>query len=298
MQIPSGEGFVNIKQTLASLELHTVCEEARCPNMSECWGGGTATIMIMGDICSRGCRFCSVTSGKPRYLDPEEPVKVAEAIKKWRLQYVVVTSVCRDDLPDGGAEHFAKTIAAIKAQSPQTIIEPLIPDFHGNLEAIKKIIDAGPAVISHNIETVARLSPMVRDHRAVYEQSLDVLKMVKEINSGIYTKSSIMLGLGETKEEVMQTAKDLRSSEVDMLTLGQYLQPTINHLLVKEYLSPETFNSYKKSIEELGFAYVVAGPLVRSSYRAGELFIKNMIRRQQKSIGGSRPMQSIKSEKP
>jgi lipoic acid synthetase len=281
IQIPSGENYVKIKQTLSSMKLHTVCEEALCPNISECWGGGTATIMIMGSICSRGCRFCSVTSGKPKYLDSEEPIKVGEAIKKWGLSYVVVTAVCRDDLADGGAEHFAKTIKAIKTQSPQTVVEPLIPDFQGNYESIKKITDAGPEVISHNVETVARLSSVVRDHRANYEQSLQVLKIIKDIDDEIYTKSSIMLGLGESEEEVMQTAKDLRSVDVDIITLGQYLQPTIHHLPVKEYLYPERFHSYKKSIEELGFAYVVAGPLVRSSYRAGELFIENLVRKRQ-----------------
>jgi lipoic acid synthetase len=194
---------------------------------------------------------------------------------------VVVTAVCRDDLADGGAEHFAKTIKAIKTQSPQTVVEPLIPDFQGNYESIKKITDAGPEVISHNVETVARLSSVVRDHRANYEQSLQVLKIIKDIDDEIYTKSSIMLGLGESEEEVMQTAKDLRSVDVDIITLGQYLQPTIHHLPVKEYLYPERFHSYKKSIEELGFAYVVAGPLVRSSYRAGELFIENLVRKRQ-----------------
>ena len=281
IRLPSGQNYVNIRQTIASLGLHTVCEEARCPNIGECWGGGTATIMIMGDTCTRGCRFCSVTSGRPLFLDPYEPLKVAKAIKKWGLRYVVLTSVCRDDLPDGGANHMAKTIKSVKVQCPKTIVEPLIPDFQGNRHALEKMIDAGPEVISHNIETIARLSPLVRDPRATYQQSLSVLEMIKEIDYKIYTKSSIMLGLGETEEEVMQAAKDLRAVGVDIVSMGQYLQPTSRHLPVKEYISPEKFDSYKKRIEKLGFAYTVAGPFVRSSYKAGELFIKNMINRRQ-----------------
>ena len=281
IRLPSGKNYVNIRQTIASLGLHTVCEEARCPNIGECWGGGTATIMIMGDICTRGCRFCSVTSGRPLFLDSEEPDKVAKAIKKWGLRYVVITSVCRDDLPDGGANHIAKTIKSVKVQCPETIVEPLIPDLLGNRYSIEKIIDAGPEVISHNIETIARLSPFIRDPRATYQQSLSVLQMIKDIDCKIYTKSSMMLGLGETEEEVIQVAKDLRSVGVDVLSMGQYLQPTSRHLPVKEYVSPEKFDSYRKRIEKMGFAYVVAGPFVRSSYKAGELFIKNMINRRE-----------------
>jgi lipoyl synthase len=281
MRLPSGQNYVNVKHTVASLGLHTVCEEARCPNIGECWGGGTATIMIMGDTCTRGCRFCSVTSGKPLFLDPNEPDKVAKAIRKWGLKYVVITSVCRDDLPDGGANHFAKTIKSIKEESPQTVVEPLIPDFQGNPEAVEKIIGSGPEVISHNIETVARLSPLIRDTRATYQQSLRVLEMIKEINCKIYTKSSLMLGLGETEEEVIQAAKDLRSVGVDIVSMGQYLQPTTRHSPVKEYVSPEKFEWYKNRIENMGFAYTVAGPFIRSSYKAGELFIKNIIDRSQ-----------------
>jgi len=279
IKLPSGQNYVNIRQTLASLGLHTVCEEARCPNIGECWGGGTATIMIMGDICTRGCRFCSVTSGRPLFLDSDEPDKVANAIKKWGLRYVVITSVCRDDLPDGGANHIAKTIKSVKVQCPKTIVEPLIPDLLGNRYALEKIIDAGPEVVSHNIETIARLTPSIRDPRANYQQSLSVLQMIKDIDCKIYTKSSLMLGLGETEEEVIQVAKDLRSVGVDIVSMGQYLQPTSRHLPVKEYVSPEKFDSYRKRIEKMGFAYVVAGPFVRSSYKAGELFIKNMINR-------------------
>ena len=277
IRLPSGKNYVNIRQTVASLRLHTVCEEARCPNIGECWGGGTATIMIMGDVCTRGCRFCSVGSGRPLYLDPDEPERVAKAIKEWGLRYVVITSVCRDDLQDGGANHIAKTIKAVKVQCPQTIIEPLIPDFHSNRHALENVANAGPEVISHNIETVARLSPLIRDARATYEQSLRVLKMIKDIDYKIYTKSSIMLGLGEMEEEVMEAAEDLRSAGVDIVSIGQYLQPTSRNLPVKEYIAPEKFDSYKKSIEKMGFAYVVAGPFVRSSYKAGEFFIKNLV---------------------
>jgi lipoyl synthase len=291
IKLPSGEKYVNVRQTIASLELHTVCEEARCPNIGECWGGGTATIMIMGDICTRRCRFCSVDSGRPVYLDPDEPERVAKAIKKWGLRYVVITSVCRDDLADGGANHIAKTIKAVKVQCPETIIEPLIPDFHGSRDAIEKVADAGPEVISHNIETVARLSPLIRDPRATYEQSLRVLEIIKDVNYKIYTKSSMMLGLGEMGEEVVQAANDLRSAGVDIVSIGQYLQPTSKHLPVKEYIPPEKFDSYRKSIEKLGFAYVVAGPFVRSSYKAGELFIKNMVHSRQQSISRSHPTQ-------
>lgn len=239
--------------------------------------------MIMGDVCTRGCRFCSVTSGRPLYLDPYEPERVAKAIKKWGLRYVVITSVCRDDLQDGGANHIAKTIKEIKVQCPETIIEPLIPDFHGNRHAIETVAAAGPEVISHNIETVARLSPLIRDSRATYKQSLRVLEMIKDIDYKIYTKSSMMLGLGEMEEEVMQAAKDLRSAGVDMVSIGQYLQPTSRHVPVKEYIAPEKFDSYRKSIEKMGFAYTVAGPFVRSSYKAGELFIKNMVYSRQRS---------------
>src|SRR5919107_5275038 len=204
VRAPSGENYTKVKQSLRSLELHTVCEEASCPNISECWGTGTATIMIMGDICTRGCRFCAVTSGKPAaLLDADEPERVAKAIKEWGLRYVVITSVCRDDLEDGGAEHIAKTIKAIKLLCPTTIVESLIPDFRGDESSIEEIIKSEPKVISHNIETVLRLTPKVRDARASYEQSLSVLKKIKDINSLIYTKSSIMLGLGESEEEVI-----------------------------------------------------------------------------------------------
>jgi lipoic acid synthetase len=273
---PAGENYTNVKQSLRLLNLHTVCEEARCPNISECWGTGTATIMIMGDICTRGCRFCAVNSGKPFLLDAGEPERVAKAIKEWGLRYVVITSVCRDDLEDGGAEHIAKTIKAIKLLCPTTIVESLIPDFRGDESSIKEIIKSEPKVISHNIETVQRLTPKVRDARASYEQSLLVLKKIKDINSMIYTKSSIMLGLGEAEDEVIQTIKDLKSVGVSILTIGQYLQPTPKHLPLIEFIAPEKFNWFREIAERMGFVYVASGPLVRSSYRAGEFFLEKI----------------------
>ena len=276
VRAPAGENYTKVKQSLRSLNLNTVCEEARCPNISECWGIGTATIMIMGDICSRGCRFCAINSGKPALLDAGEPERVAKAIKEWRLRYVVITSVCRDDLEDGGAEHIAKTIKAIKLLCPTIITESLIPDFRGDDGSIKKIVKSKPEVISHNIETVPRLTPKVRDARASYEQSLLVLKKIKDINSLIYTKSSIMLGLGESEEEVIQTIKDLRSVGVSILTIGQYLQPTPKHLPLVEFIAPEKFNWFREIAERMGFVYVASGPLVRSSYRAGEFFLEKI----------------------
>jgi lipoyl synthase len=279
VKAPSGENYTKVKQSLRSLDLHTVCEEARCPNISECWGTGTATIMIMGNICSRGCRFCAVNSGKPALLDTNEPERVANAIKEWGLRYVVITSVCRDDLKDGGAEHVAKTIKAIKVLCPKIIVESLIPDFRGNEDSIKKVIESKPAVISHNMETVNRLTPRVRDARASYEQSLLVLKKIKNIDSTIYTKSSIMLGLGENEQEIIQTIKNLRSVGVNMLTMGQYLQPNPKYLPVVEYITPEKFNWLRKIAEQMGFVYVASGPLVRSSYRAGEFYVEKIVTR-------------------
>jgi lipoyl synthase len=276
VRAPSGENYITVRRSLGLLGLHTVCEEARCPNMSECWGTGTATIMIMGDICSRGCRFCAVNSGKPALLDTDEPERVAKAINQWGLRYVVITSVCRDDLDDGGAEHIAKTIKAIKLLCPRIIVESLIPDFRGDEGSIKKIVKSKPEVISHNIETVLRLTPKVRDVRAGYEQSLLVLRKIKDIDASIYTKSSIMLGLGETEEEVIQTIKDLRLVGVSILTIGQYLQPTLKHLPVVEYIIPEKFNWFREIAEQIGFLYVSSGPLVRSSYKAGEFFLEKI----------------------
>jgi len=278
MKIPSGENYVKVRKTLQKYNLHTVCEEASCPNVSECWGVGTATIMIMGDVCTRGCKFCNVDTGKPFELDSEEPQHVAEAIKDWNLRYVVITSVCRDDLPDEGSEHFARTIQCIKSNCPNTIVESLIPDFSGNKKFIETIVRAKPSVIGHNVETIERLSPYVRDLRANYNQSLKVLKYVKELDSSIFTKSSLMLGLGESEEEILQTAQDLRDANVDMITLGQYLQPSTSHLPVKEFVTPEKFYQLKLDLRKLEFLHVKSGPFVRSSFRASDvidLIIKN-----------------------
>jgi lipoic acid synthetase len=235
--------------------------------------------MLMGDVCTRGCRFCNVNHGHPGPLDPLEPWKVAQVVSDWGLDYVVLTSVDRDDLPDGGAGHFAQTIRAIKARNPQLHVEVLIPDFQGDPAAVSQIVEARPDVIDHNIETVERLTPQVRDRRATYRQSLKVLSLVKTFDPTRYTKSSIMLGLGETEAELHQSMIDLRAVEVDILTLGQYLQPTQRHLRVVEYVHPERFAHYKKLAESLGFLYVASGPLVRSSYRAGEFFMASLLAR-------------------
>ncbi len=273
---PKGDGFPKIKKILKEHSLHTVCEEAHCPNISECWSGGTATFMVMGDTCTRACKFCAIKTAFPaKPLDLREPENISEAISKMNLDYVVITSVDRDDLKDQGASHFANCIIKIK-EKKNIIVEVLIPDFRGKENLIDQIVIAKPDVIAHNIETVKRLQHPTRDPRANYEQSLKVLQFVKEKNSDIYTKSSIMLGLGETEDEVIQAMKDLRDNNVDIVTFGQYLRPSSWHLKVKEYISPERFNYYKEKGLELGFIYVASGPFVRSSYRAGELFIKGL----------------------
>ncbi len=243
--------------------------------------------MLMGDTCTRGCRFCAVTTGNPhKMLDEWEPVKVAEAIGELRLNYIVLTSVCRDDLPDGGAGHFAKTVGEIRRRHPDIIVEVLIPDFRGDIDAISAIVASQPQVIGHNIETVKRLSPVVRDWRATYQQSLAVLRRVKELDSTRYTKSSMMLGLGETDEEITNAMKDLRAVGVDILTLGQYLQPTRTwrHLPVTEFVTPERFEEWRRAGDAMGFLYVASGPLVRSSYRAGEFFLEKVIRQHSPTI--------------
>ncbi len=277
----STEKYAKIKGTLSSLGLHTVCAEAKCPNITECWSVGTATFMILGDLCTRGCRFCSVSKmSKGTDIDLAEPQKLALAIREWGLDHVVITSVCRDDLPDQGASHFANCIREIKKETPHTTIELLIPDFKGDRECFGTITSAMPEVIGHNIETVERLSPKVRDGRAKYAQSLAVLKMIKELDSRIYTKSAIMLGLGETEDEIIQSMKDLRGVGVDFLAIGQYLQPTKSQIGVQEYIKPEQFAHLKEKALQLGFLYVAAGPFVRSSYRAGEFFIKRIVKEQ------------------
>lgn len=273
---PAGENYKRIKGLLKEESLYTVCEEAHCPNVHECWAGGTATFMLMGDTCTRGCRFCAVKTGNPKgILDHDEPYKISSSIGKLNLEYVVLTSVDRDDLPDGGSGHFAQTIVEIKKKDSKVIVEVLIPDFKGDWSALQKIIDAKPEVIAHNIETIERLTPTVRDKRAGYKQTLDLLAQVKKVDSSIFTKSSIMIGLGETEEEVFKTMEDLRSVDTDILTLGQYLRPTKKHLPVVEFVTPEKFAYYEKKGMEMGFKYIASGPLVRSSYKAGEYFIKN-----------------------
>ena len=275
---PKGESYDDLKSLFRSLNLHTVCEEAHCPNVHECWGGGTATLMLMGDVCSRGCRFCIVTPGRPQgALDELEPENVAFALSQMGLMYVVLTSVDRDDLDDGGASHFAKTIRLVKEKNPGILVEVLIPDFQGDLADLRKVVDARPDVIAHNIETTMSLTGKVRDPRAQYWQSLSVLRNVKKLSGHIYTKSSIMVGLGETEEEVTQSMVHLRRADVDFLTVGQYLRPSSRHLKVEEYVTPEQFGRYRSIGEGLGFLYVASGPLVRSSYRAGEFFIRTAI---------------------
>ncbi len=275
---PHGENYQDLKALFANLNLHTVCEEAHCPNVHECWGGGTATLMLMGDVCSRACRFCMVTPGKPQgVLDELEPENVSFALSQMGLTYVVLTSVDRDDLPDGGASHFARTIKLVKEKNPGILVEVLIPDFQGDLEDLRKVVEARPDVIAHNIETTMSLTRGVRDPRADYWQSLSVLRNVKKLSSHIYTKSSMMVGLGETEEEVSQAMAHLRRADVDFLTVGQYLRPSQRHLKVVEYVKPEQFERYKSIGEAMGFRYVASGPLVRSSYRAGEFFIRTAI---------------------
>ena len=283
VRYPTGDNYEKIKHILRDHNLHTVCEEANCPNVAECWGGGTATFMLMGDTCSRGCRFCMVKSGNPHgALDAFEPIKVAKTIADLGLRYVVITSVDRDDLPDGGAGHFAATIKAIKQYNPDVIAEVLIPDFQGKIDQVRMVVEAGPEVVAHNIETTEPLTPKVRDSRATYRQSLDVLKAIKELNPTIRSKSSIMLGLGEIESDLVRTMRDLRDMDVDILTLGQYLRPTKGHIPVSEYVSPDLFQHYRQVAEQLGFLYVAAGPFVRSSYRAGEFFLEALIRQNER----------------
>ncbi|XP_005093392.1 lipoyl synthase, mitochondrial [Aplysia californica] len=282
-EIPVGDNYKTLKKSLRNLNLHTVCEEARCPNIGECWGGGehataTATIMVLGDTCTRGCRFCSVkTARNPPPPDPEEPVNTAAAIAEWGLDYVVLTSVDRDDMPDGGAAHFAQTVREIKSRNSSILVECLTPDFRGDMEAVTVVADSGLDVYAHNVETVEAMQWMVRDPRANYAQSMAVLTHVKKRHPKMVTKTSIMLGLGETDDQILQTMEDLRKIDVDCLTLGQYMQPTKRHLKVKEYVHPDKFQYWQEVGDKLGFAYTASGPLVRSSYKAGEFFLKNLL---------------------
>ncbi|PSQ34990.1 lipoyl synthase [Halobacteriales archaeon QS_9_70_65] len=279
---PSGERFAEIKETLRDRNLHTVCEEANCPNLGDCWSGrngpGTATFMLMGDRCSRGCNFCDVATGGMEPLDPDEPVDVAEAVAEIGLEYVVLTSVDRDDLADGGAGHFAETIREIKRRDPSILVETLIPDFGGDPDDVRKIIDARPDVVAHNVETVDRLQWPVRDRRANYGQSLAVLEQATR-ESDVYTKTSLMLGVGEYDHEVYRTLGDLREVGVDIVTFGQYLQPSRSHLEVFDYVHPDKFDVWKTvAEEEFGFLYCASGPMVRSSFKAGEFFVEALLR--------------------
>ncbi|KAF1395202.1 hypothetical protein PFLUV_G00009100 [Perca fluviatilis] len=289
-EIPIGKNYNRLKNTLRDLNLHTVCEEARCPNIGECWGGGeyataTATIMLMGDTCTRGCRFCSIkTARRPPPLDPDEPYNTAKAIAAWGLDYVVLTSVDRDDIADGGAEHFAKTVSNLKERDSQILVECLTPDFRGDLAAVEKIALSGLDVYAHNVETVRELQRFVRDPRANFDQSLSVLKHAKKVKPTVLTKTSIMLGLGETDQQILNTLTELREAGVDCLTLGQYMQPTKRHLKVEEYVTPERFAHWEKVGNDMGFMYTASGPLVRSSYKAGEFFLKNLLKKRKAEV--------------
>lgn len=277
-RVPSGERFERLRATVREHRLATVCEESICPNIGECWNNGTATIMLMGKVCTRACQFCAVDTGNPHgWLDPEEVANSARTVELMGLRYVVLTSVDRDDLPDGGARHYAECIRAIKARCPDTAVEALTPDFAGKLADVATVVDSGLDVFAQNLETVERLTHKVRDARAGYRQTLDVLAFAKRHRAEVLTKSSLMVGLGETDDEIAAALDDLRNAGVDIVTFGQYLRPTRNHLAVERYVTPEQFEHYRKQGLERGFLEVVAGPLVRSSYRADRVFEKNNV---------------------
>jgi len=277
-RIPGGERYAAVKHTVREHGLATVCEESMCPNIGECWSNGTATLMLMGAVCTRACQFCAVDTGNPGgWLDPQEPENAGRSVKLMGLKYVVLTSVDRDDLPDGGAGHYADCVRAVKAWSPETAVEALTPDFSGNLRSLETVLRSGLEVFAQNLETVRRLTHPVRDARAGYEQTLDVLAHAKRYRPDVLTKTSLMLGLGETEEEIADTLEDLRDASVDIVTFGQYLRPTKNHLPVRRYVSPEQFEECRRRGLQLGFLEVVAGPLVRSSYRADRVFERNNV---------------------
>ncbi len=274
--LAAGAAFAAVKDIVREHRLSTVCEEAKCPNIGECWNAGTATIMLMGAVCTRACRFCAVDTGNPRgWLDAEEPENVARSVELMRLKYVVLTSVDRDDLPDGGAAHYAAAIRAIKRRNPGTAVEALTPDFAGVLAHVHTVMDSGLDVFAQNVETVERLTHPVRDPRAGYRQSIDVLRAAKAYRPAVLTKTSLMLGLGETGEEILAAMRDLRAASVDILTLGQYLRPTPNHLNVERFVTPDEFEHYREAALGLGFLECVSGPLVRSSYRAEQALARN-----------------------
>jgi lipoic acid synthetase len=282
-KIPTGDTFFDIKRDLRSKNLFTVCEEAKCPNISECWATNTATFMVLGDTCTRACRFCNVKTGNPQgWLDNTEPEKTAESVRMMKLKYAVLTMVDRDDLEDGGSAHVKKVFEAIREKSPTTLLEFLGGDFQAKDASLVTILEAKPEVYAHNIETVRRLTPRVRDARASYDQSLKVLKRVKELTTyELFTKSAIMLGLGETMNEVVTALKDLRAHDVDFITIGQYMRPSKRHLSIKEFVPPEQFDELAIIAKELGFMSVASGPLVRSSYKASEFYNKAMLLREE-----------------
>lgn len=267
VKAPGNPQYLRLKKLMREKNLHTVCEEARCPNIGECWGNRTATFLILGDTCTRGCRFCAIDKGKPLALDPEEPRNVALTVKDLGLEHIVVTSVNRDDLPDGGANHFAKTVFWLKSLNPGIRVELLIPDFEGNLDALKTVVTSGIEILNHNIETVPRLYGKVRPGHT-YECSVHLLQTAKEMRPEVLTKTGMMLGVGETKDEVMATLHDLKKNRVDIITLGQYLQPSPKLMKVERYLHPDEFKEFKTEADKLGFRHVESGPLVRSSYHA------------------------------
>jgi lipoic acid synthetase len=274
VKAPGGDEYRRLKQTLRKLDLHTVCEEARCPNVGECWSAGTATVMILGDTCTRGCRFCAVKTGNPRgAIDPREPEHVARALSELELKYAVLTMVDRDDLLDGGAEHVALTVRALKRRRPQMLVETLVGDFRGRHESIDMVLSGRPDVFAHNLEVTRALTPVIRDARCSYDRSLDVLAYAKQQAPDKLTKSSLMVGLGEQNDEILAAMRDLRGAHVDVVTLGQYLRPTPKHAPVQRYVTPEEFASFEREGQAMGFQFVASGPLVRSSYHAAEAFM-------------------------
>jgi lipoyl synthase len=279
VRAPGGAEYTHLKQTFRELDLHTVCEEARCPNVGECWSEGTATVMLLGDVCTRGCRFCAVTSGDPRgAVDGREPEHVARAIARLGLQYVVITMVDRDDLLDGGASHVKKTVTRLRELRPDILVETLLGDFGGHMDYVDTTVEAAPHVWAHNIEVVKRLQRTIRDARCSYERSIGVLERVKQKDPSRITKSSIMVGIGERDDEVLETLADLRKAGVDLVTLGQYLRPTPKHAAVDRFVTPETFATYAEEAKKLGFAFVASAPLVRSSYKAAEVFVRSILK--------------------
>lgn len=280
VKAPGGERYAQLKQTFRKLDLYTVCEEARCPNVGECWSAGTATVMLLGHTCTRGCRFCAVTTGNPRgAVDPREPEHVARAISSLGLRYVVLTMVDRDDLIDGGAAHVAETVQRLKSYQPELLVETLVGDFRGRLRDVDDVLAGAPDVFAHNVEVTRRMTPLIRDARCAYDLSLEVLAHAKRRAPERFVKSSIMVGVGETDDEVLETMRDLRAVGVDVVTLGQYLRPSAKHAPVERYVEPEKFDAWARAGEELGFGYVASGPLVRSSYHAAEAFV----------LGGGKP---------